>query len=85
MRSLPLFDSVTAVLLVSLLALSPAQVHRLVGNLLDIACCGVQKLMIQVGQRASHGQLVTDLWHVAIRGIELGEPHSDQSSLIAVV
>jgi hypothetical protein len=64
---------------------SPAQVHWLVGDVLNIACCDVEKLVTQVRQRTGHSQLITDLGHVAIRWVEPGESHTDQLNLITVV
>ena len=43
--------------------------HRLVGDLLDITRRGVEKLVTQVGQRAGHGELVTDLGCIAMLAI----------------
>jgi hypothetical protein len=60
-------------------------VHRLVGDLLDIACCGLKKLVTQVRQRTGHSQLIPNLGHIPIRRVEPGKTHADQARLIAMV
>jgi hypothetical protein len=61
---------------------SSTQVRWPAGDLLNVTGCGFEKLVSQVGQCASHSELVPDLWHVMICRVEPGKPVPDQPCLI---
>src|SRR5215207_5484529 len=70
---------------ISLLSGSPGQVRRSVGHLLDVAGCGVEQLVGQVGERARDGQFVPDLGNLGVARVAPRRAYAFEAGFVGVV